>query len=199
VRAAASAQNGSPVVITPCATMCQKADGLLIGPPPHPPASRQPPRRMDPAPSGLVIQVRIPPHSKSAAKNGKKRPKKHLYTCTFFANLPSVSLSYHTEAWLLLGGEPMVATTVVDQIRRMLQEGRLSQRRIASRIGVSRGTVNAIAQGKKPLARYNGRHPSENGFIPPSGAPARCPGCGGRVQMPCLLCYIRSRSGRSTS
>ena len=39
----------------------------------------------------------------------------------------------------------MIATTVVDEVRRLLREGRLSQRSIALRIGVSRGTVNAIA------------------------------------------------------
>ncbi len=45
----------------------------------------------------------------------------------------------------------MITATVVDEIRRMLREGRLSQRKIAVRIGVSRGTVNAIALGKRAL------------------------------------------------
>jgi DNA-binding XRE family transcriptional regulator len=90
----------------------------------------------------------------------------------------------------------MIATTVVDEIRRMLGEGRLSQRMIASQIGVSRGTVNAIAQGKRDceLARCQR---GEDGFIPPTGLPVRCSGCGARVQMPCLLCYIRARNGRA--
>jgi transcriptional regulator with XRE-family HTH domain len=48
----------------------------------------------------------------------------------------------------------MIATTVVDEIRRLLRQGRLSQRKIASRIGVSRGTVNAIALGKFVGADY---------------------------------------------
>jgi hypothetical protein len=87
----------------------------------------------------------------------------------------------------------MIATTVVDEIQRMLREGHLSQRTIAVRIGVSRGTVNAIALGKhvrNPVRRPRGE---EEGFIPPTGLPVRCPGCGGKVQMPCLLCYIRTR------
>ena len=85
----------------------------------------------------------------------------------------------------------MIVTSVVDEIRRMLREGRLSQRRIAMQIGVSRGTVNAIAQGKRTCVAA-GRLANGNGFTPPSGAPKRCPGCGGKVQMPCLVCYIRN-------
>ena len=85
----------------------------------------------------------------------------------------------------------MIATSVVDEIRRMLREGRFSQRRIAMQIGVSRGTVNAIAQGKRTCGAAR-RLVDDNGFMPPSGAPVRCPGCGGKVQMPCLLCYIRN-------
>ena len=88
----------------------------------------------------------------------------------------------------------MITATVVDEIQRMLREGRLSQRKIAARIGVSRGTVNAIAMGKR-LCRRDDRPAADHGFTPPAGPPVRCPGCGGRVQMPCLLCYIRTRVG----
>lgn len=89
----------------------------------------------------------------------------------------------------------MIATTVVGEIRRLLREGRLSQRKIASQIGVSRGTVNAIALGKRvdPPARWRRE---DDGFVHPAGLPVRCPGCGGKVQMPCLLCYIRGRKQR---
>lgn len=89
----------------------------------------------------------------------------------------------------------MLASAVIEEIHRMLREGRLSQRGIAQQIGVSRGTVNAIAQGK----RRDGprKHPAcEKDFMPPSGLPVRCPGCGAKVQMPCLLCYIRSQAKR---
>jgi hypothetical protein len=84
----------------------------------------------------------------------------------------------------------MIATTVVDEIRRMLREGAVSQRKIARQIGVSRGTVNAIALGRR-ICDPARRPQNEGGFVPPAGLPVRCPGCGGRVQMPCLLCYIR--------
>ena len=86
----------------------------------------------------------------------------------------------------------MITTTIVDEIRRLLREGRLSQRRIASKIGVSRGTVNAIALGRRGSGHVR-RQPEAEGFSPPSGLPVRCPGCGAKVQMPCLLCYIRRR------
>ena len=86
----------------------------------------------------------------------------------------------------------MIATTLIDEIRRMLHEGCLSQRKIAVRLSVSRGTVNAVARGKRP--DYSARRQREDdGFIPPMGMPVRCSGCGGLVQMPCLLCYIRIR------
>jgi hypothetical protein len=84
----------------------------------------------------------------------------------------------------------MIASDLVREIREMLAAGGLSQRAIAERTGVSRGTVSAIAQGKRP--DYQPRnHSTEFGFIPPVGRPARCPGCGGLVLMPCLACYLR--------
>lgn len=86
----------------------------------------------------------------------------------------------------------MIATTVIDEIRRMLREGRLSQRKIAVRLSVSRGTVNAVARGKRPDYSTRRRREDDN-FTLPVGVPVRCSGCGGLVQMPCLLCYIRIR------
>ena len=88
----------------------------------------------------------------------------------------------------------MIATGVVEEIRRLLKDG-LSQRRIASQIGVSRGTVNAIAQGKLVRNTLH-RHVNNDGFTPPTGLPVRCPECGCRVQMPCLVCYIRRQAER---
>ncbi len=86
----------------------------------------------------------------------------------------------------------MISTRVVSEIQRMLQEGRLSQRKIARHLGVSRGTVNAIAVGKR-AATCDRQGPDGGGFVPPHGRVKRCPGCGGMVQMPCLLCFIRNR------
>ncbi len=67
-----------------------------------------------------------------------------------------------------------------------------SQRQIALRIGVSRGTVNAIALGRRRDYSAHDRQ-RDDGFIPPTGKPMRCPGCGGLAQMPCLLCYLRAK------
>jgi hypothetical protein len=86
----------------------------------------------------------------------------------------------------------MIATTVVDEIRRLLRRGDLSQRKIAERLGVSRGTVNAIALGRR-LERSARRGQEDDGFIAPTGLHVRCPGCGGKVQMPCLRCHLHER------
>lgn len=85
----------------------------------------------------------------------------------------------------------MIADATVSEIRHLLIEGGLSQRKIAQRVGVSRGTVHAIARGRRPdyAAR---RRPLGHVFVPPSGKPQRRPTCGGMVQMPCLLCQVRT-------
>jgi len=84
----------------------------------------------------------------------------------------------------------VIGAAVVDQIRGLLTAGRLSQRKIAEGIGVSRGTVNAIARGRRP--DYVARRAASAAEFTPSGPPVRCPGCGGMVQMPCLLCHVRA-------
>lgn len=88
----------------------------------------------------------------------------------------------------------MIAPAVAAEIKRLLRTRRLSQRRIAAQTGVSRGTVNAIALGKRPDYRA-GHH--ENNVAPPRGPLVRCPGCGGKVQMPCVLCRVRELDARS--
>ena len=87
----------------------------------------------------------------------------------------------------------MISTALVEEVSRMLQEELLSQREIAKRLGISRGTVNAIANGKRG-DRLSRPKRDEADFIPPTGLPRRCPGCGGLTQMPCLACYIRAKS-----
>ena len=91
----------------------------------------------------------------------------------------------------------MIASGVISEIQSLLEEGALSQRSIAARLGVSRGTVSAVALGKRP--DYEARHrPRGEDIVPPSGIPRRCPECGRRVRMPCLACYLqrRRRPGR---
>jgi hypothetical protein len=81
----------------------------------------------------------------------------------------------------------MHALSTVMEINRLLQEGFLSQRQIAKRLGVSRGTVGAIASGQRPLVgkkphEYNAT--SKNG----RGQPQRCSRCGQHVYLPCQVC-----------
>lgn len=84
----------------------------------------------------------------------------------------------------------MLAPSMVAEIRRLLAEDKLSQRKIARLSGVSRGTVGAIASGKRP---DYGPRPSDDEPDRPSGPPQRCATCGGMVYMPCRLCALRER------
>jgi hypothetical protein len=84
----------------------------------------------------------------------------------------------------------MLALSVVEEIGRLLDEGKLSQRKISARLGVSRGTVGAIASGRRGMY---GKEPQADGSEPlvcrsPS---ERCCRCGYRVSMPCLVCRTR--------
>ncbi len=85
----------------------------------------------------------------------------------------------------------MIGPAIVDEINRLLDEKRLSQRRISLRVGVSRGTVNAIARGTRPDYGTRRKQPGDE-FLPPTGLPERCPGCGAMVRMPCLACRVRA-------
>jgi len=77
----------------------------------------------------------------------------------------------------------------VDEVRRLLAEGRFSQRQIARLTGVSRGSISAIASGRRP--DYPGKRAGED-WIEAWGPLERCPGCGARVYMPCRICAARS-------
>lgn len=84
----------------------------------------------------------------------------------------------------------MLPLAVVQEVRRLLDEGMLSQRKIAAKLGVSRGTVGAIASGKRGLY---GREPDPDQpeLTALDTPPERCGGCGAMVHMPCLLCRTR--------
>jgi len=84
----------------------------------------------------------------------------------------------------------MLPLTVVQEVRRLLDEDDLSQRKIAAKLGISRGTVDAIASGRRGIY---GREPDrEQSDLPCLElTPQRCHGCGARVYMPCVLCRAR--------
>jgi len=81
--------------------------------------------------------------------------------------------------------------STIDEVKRLLAEGRLSQRKIALQTGVSRGTVGAIAGGRR---REQPAKPAafEDEVAPPSGPPERCSRCGALVYLPCRLCRMRA-------
>ena len=92
----------------------------------------------------------------------------------------------------------MIATKTVAEIQRLLSEGKLSQRKIALLMGVSRGSVGAIASGKRP-DHATPQEPGDDELEEPAGPPQRCADCGGLVYVPCRLCRQRARLARAAS
>jgi len=86
----------------------------------------------------------------------------------------------------------MLKPHVVLKILFLLKEKKHSQRKIAKMTGVSRGTVSAIALGRKKLVRYMVAQ-EDAGFVSPRGPHRRCPICGAKTKMPCLACQLREK------
>ncbi len=86
----------------------------------------------------------------------------------------------------------MIAQSVVAEVRRLLSETPLSQRKIAALTGISRGTVSAIAAGRRRDFEAIQSQDS-NEWEEPAGPLERCGGCGGMVYMPCRLCAAREQ------
>ncbi len=89
----------------------------------------------------------------------------------------------------------MLPLVVVQEVRQLLDEKVLSHRKIANILGVSRGTVGAIASGRRGIygSVPSSEEPTLCCFEMP---PERCPGCGSRVYMPCVLCSARAYQQR---
>jgi len=79
----------------------------------------------------------------------------------------------------------MLSKAVILEIDRLLREGQLSHRKIAQQLGVSRGTISAIVRGRRGL---HGKEPVDERR---SAKATRCPACGYRVYLPCLICSAR--------
>jgi hypothetical protein len=84
----------------------------------------------------------------------------------------------------------MLAPDRVELAKRLLAEGRLSQRKIAAVTGMSRASITAIALERRTDRQ---RRPAELPEDDDLGPLARCGGCGGLVHLPCRLCQLRSR------
>jgi Sigma-70, region 4 len=85
----------------------------------------------------------------------------------------------------------MYSAEKFQEIVRLLHEERLSHRQIATRLGISRGTVNSIARGQSSRRRKAAL--DGDGCLPtPMSLPHRCPRCGYRVYLPCQICLHRA-------
>ncbi|MCA9229789.1 MAG: hypothetical protein KDA57_04000 [Planctomycetales bacterium] len=89
----------------------------------------------------------------------------------------------------------MLPLALVEEIRRLLDEGQLSHRKIAAKLNVSRGTVGAIASGRRGIY---GREPDLSSNVLPCQdlTPERCSSCGAMVYKPCVLCNARAYQSR---
>ena len=89
----------------------------------------------------------------------------------------------------------MLPLATVEEVRRLIDEGQLSQRKIAQKLGISRGTISAIASGKRGIY---GREPDpeEPTLACLDVPPERCNGCGATVYKPCVLCRTREYQAR---
>ncbi len=92
----------------------------------------------------------------------------------------------------------MLPLATIKEIHLLLERGELSQRQIADMLGVSRGTVCAVASGRRGL--YGTAADANEVGLDFEGTAVRCPGCGAHVFMPCLLCRARKvREAHETS
>lgn len=88
----------------------------------------------------------------------------------------------------------MLPTALVHEIDRLVRDGKLSQRQIATHLNVSRGIVSAIARGRRGLY---GKDPlDDDSPLAPTSPPVRCPHCGYRVYEPCIVCRTRAHRQR---
>lgn len=86
----------------------------------------------------------------------------------------------------------MIHPVIIREVKQLLANGQLSHRKIAAKVGVSRGTVGAVARGVR-----DERWPKKSDVWETTHGPAqRCPSCGARVYMPCRLCKVRAAVAR---
>ena len=81
----------------------------------------------------------------------------------------------------------MLTLKTIIEIQGLLEEGELSRRAIAARLGVSRGTVNAVANGQRGIW---GKIPEDEKAGRTAQA-ERCHECGYSVYKPCIICEAR--------
>jgi hypothetical protein len=97
------------------------------------------------------------------------------------------------------------------EIKRLLATTGMTHKQIAGQVGVHFNTVKTINRETRPRCRPGTpaplREPGEKrrrrgpSKFPTGGEGpfVRCPGCGSKVQIPCLSCTIRDLKARDTS
>lgn len=88
-------------------------------------------------------------------------------------------------------GEAMKITAkLVRQVQKLWAAEKWSQRKIARKLGLCRKSVRRIVDVQRGLQVHR---PDDEPPIdaPPAERPQRCPGCGGKVYLPCRLCAAR--------
>ena len=84
----------------------------------------------------------------------------------------------------------MLDPAIVDEVKRLIAEGQLSQRGIARQTGVSRGSVGLIFHGRR---RDRPARRDEDDLLGPlSGPKSHCDVCGAEVTQPCRACRTRA-------
>jgi len=67
----------------------------------------------------------------------------------------------------------MLKNDIIKRILILAKQGKLSQRQIAKRVGVSRGTVQAVVHGRR-LEHLPASMKTVVTWVVPSGKPKRC-------------------------
>lgn len=86
----------------------------------------------------------------------------------------------------------MIAQAVIDEIEKLLAEGRLSRRAIAIKVGVSRTVVTQLA-----AKHYNRPARASRRACLEGPLRRRCPSCGYAVPLPCVYCRAQAYRRRS--
>lgn len=95
----------------------------------------------------------------------------------------------------------MISPNIIAEAARLLLAQELSQRQIAARLGISRGTVLAISRKRRrlnlqrvtnsDLCSKQQRRYAERVSLHAAELPQRCPECRNLVLMPCQACASR--------
>jgi hypothetical protein len=88
----------------------------------------------------------------------------------------------------------MLPLELISNVDALIREGDLSHREIARQLGVSRGTVSAIANRRRGI--YGKDEKDKYTPLAPSLPAVRCRECGNRVHPPCLICQVRGKRQR---